>query len=322
MTAGILPHGRAEGLRWLVTGSGGQLGRCLAARLEGDPRHQIVSALAREALDVGDREAVRRAVLGAPGGAPDVVANTAAMTQVDRCESEPALAERVNALGAGFVAEACREAGARLVHVSTDYVFDGQGRRPYREDDPTGPRSVYGRTKLEGERRVLAACPDALVVRTAWVFGPGRNFVRTLLEAAQRARAGGPRLRVVDDQVGSPTWAGHLADALVRLVEAGAHGIYHVAGSGTATWWELARAAVDAWGHPELPIEKVATHEFPRPAPRPAWSVLDLGKAARAGVHMPPWREGLRAYLASDASPLGALDAPPSPVQPPQGVAP
>ena len=291
-------------LRWLVTGAEGQLGRCLVARLRDDPRHRIAAAPGRGALDVADRDAVRRAVLEAPGDRPDVVVNAAAMTQVDLCESEPARAERVNAVGAGWVAEACREAPAKLVQVSTDYVFDGHGSRPYTEEDPPAPRSVYGRTKLEGERRVLAACPDALVVRTAWVFGPGRNFVRTILEAARRARAGGPPLRVVADQHGSPTWAGHLADALVTLVEAGAVGIYHVAGSGTATWWDLARAAVDAWGHPELPIEKVATQEFPRPAPRPAWSVLDLGKAIRAGVRMPSWRVGLRAYLESGASPL------------------
>jgi dTDP-4-dehydrorhamnose reductase len=112
----------------------------------------------------------------------------------------------------------------------------------------------------------------------------------------------------VDDQRGSPTYAGHLADALLQLVEADARGLYHVANSGTATWWELARAAVDAWGHPELPIEKVATHEFPRPAPRPTWSVLDLGRAERAGLRMPAWRDGLRAYLESDASPLAGLD--------------
>ena len=316
MTSGAVVA-REGRLRWVVTGAGGQLGRCLVARLHDDPRHGIAAAPGHAALDVGDPDAVRRAVLEAPEGRPDVVVNAAAMTQVDRCESEPDRAERVNARGAGWVAEACREAGARLVHLSTDYVFDGCGRRPYTEEDPTGPRSVYGRTKLEGERRVLAACPDALVVRTAWVFGPGRNFVRTLLEAARRARAGGPPLRVVDDQHGSPTWAGHLADALVTLVEADARGIYHVAGSGTATWWDLARAAVDAWGHPELPIEKVGTQAFPRPAPRPAWSVLDLEKARRAGVRMPSWREGLRAYLESEASPLAAPAA-----HPMQGVVP
>lgn len=291
--------------RWLVTGAGGQLGRCLRARLDAPPRHVLAAAPERAALDVTDREAVRRAVLEAPGGPPDVVVNAAAMTHVDRCEAEPEAARLANALAPGWLAEAAAEAGALFVQVSTDYVFDGSARRPYREDDPTGPRSVYGRTKLEGEQRALAACRDTLVVRTAWVFGPGRNFVRTILEAAARAQRGeGPPLRVVDDQRGSPTWAGHLADALIALVERDARGIYHAANSGSATWWELARAAVDAWGHPELPIEKVTTAAFPRPAPRPAWSVLDLGRAERLGVRMPAWPEGLRAYLASAESPI------------------
>lgn len=291
--------------RWLVTGAGGQLGRCLVARVRGLPQHALAAALERGVLDVTDREAVRRAVLGAADEGLDVVVNAAAMTHVDRCETEPEAARQANALAPGWLAEAAREAGAAFVQVSTDYVFDGTARQPYREDDPTGPRSVYGRTKLEGEQRARSAHPAALVVRTAWVFGPGRNFVRTILEAAARALHGeGPPLRVVDDQRGSPTWAGHLAEALVALVERDAHGVYHVANSGSATWWELARAAVDAWGHPELLIEKVSTAAFPRPAPRPAWSVLDTGRAARAGVSLPAWPEGLRAYLESDHSPI------------------
>jgi dTDP-4-dehydrorhamnose reductase len=281
-----------------VTGAGGQLGRCLVERLR--TRGVPVAAPGHGELDVTDRDAVRRAIAAAPGGPPAVVANAAAMTHVDRCEAEPEEARHANALAPGWIADACAEAGARLVHVSTDYVFDGTARRPYREEDPTGPRSVYGRTKLEGEERVRAALPEALIARTAWVFGPGRNFVDTILGAAERAvRGEGPPLRVVDDQRGSPTWAGHLADALIALVEGDARGVYHVANSGSATWWELARAAVDDWGHPELPIAKVTTDEFPRPAPRPAWSVLDLGKAERAGLRTPPWREGLRAYLDS-----------------------
>ena len=291
-----------------MTGAGGQLGRCLVERLRDHPRFALAAACDRSALDITDEKAVRRSIEDAAGGPPDVVANAAAMTQVDRCETEPEAAERANALAPGWLAASARAVGARLVHLSTDYVFDGCGTRPYREDDATGPRSVYGRSKLEGERRVRAACPDALVVRTAWVFGPGRNFVRAILAAAARARRGGPPLRVVDDQRGSPTYAGHLADALLALVEGEARGLYHVANSGVASWWELARAAVDASGHPELPIEKVTTDQFPRPAPRPAWSVLDLGKAERAGIRMPDWREGLRAYLESDASPLAGLD--------------
>ena len=296
--------------RWLVTGAGGQLGRCLVERLCEHPRHALGAAFGHADLDVSERAAVRRAVLESPDGPPDVVVNAAAMTHVDRCESEPDAAWRVNALAPGLLAEACREVGATFVHVSTDYVFDGTAKRPYREDDPPGPRSVYGRTKWEGEQRAQEACPSTLILRTAWVFGPGQNFVRTILGAAVRALRGeGPALRVVDDQRGSPTWAGHLASGAIALVEAGALGPYHVANSGSATWWELARAAIDAWGHPELPIQKVTTAEFPRPAPRPSWSVLDLGKARRAGVSLPAWQEGLRAYLLSPASPIATLSS-------------
>lgn len=295
--------------RWVVTGAGGQLGRCLVARLQSDPANELAVGFDRRALDIADEAALHRALTTLPGGPPDVVANAAAMTQVDRCETEPEEAAAGNTTGPAALAQLCQELGARFVHVSTDYVFDGTGTRPYTETDPTAPRSVYGRSKLEGERRVLAAQPDALVVRTAWVFGPGRNFVRTILEAAARARRGeAPPLRVVADQRGSPSYAGDLADGIVRLVDANARGLVHLTNAGIATWWELARAAVDAWGHPELPIEQVSTDEFPRPAPRPAWSVLDNAKAVQLGVRLPDWREGLRRYLESDASPLRELE--------------
>lgn len=292
--------------RWIVTGAGGQLGSCLVARLRAQEGAEVF-AFDRDALDIRDAAALRRAVREV---APDQVVNAAAMTQVDRCESELAEAEAANALAPGVLAEVCREVGARLVHVSTDYVFAGTGTTPYREVDPVGPRSAYGRTKLAGEERVRAALPAALIVRTAWVFGPGRNFVRTMLEAAaRRARGEGPDLRVVDDQRGSPTYADDLAAAILALVEVGGTGTYHVANAGVATWWDLARAAIDAGGHPGLPIARVRTEDFPRPAPRPSWSVLDIGRAERAGVSMRPWREALHAYLHSDASPLRELGA-------------
>ena len=296
--------------RWVVTGAGGQLGLCLVARLRGDPTNTLAAAFDHRALDIADATAVRSALAELPGGPPDVVANAAAMTHVDRCEEEPAVAQAANTNGPAALATRCQQIGARLVHVSTDYVFDGCGSRPYTESDPTGPRSVYGRTKLEGEQRVLAAQPGAIVVRTAWVFGPGRNFVRTILEAAARTERGeAPVLRVVDDQHGSPTYAADLADGIIGLVGAGASGVVHLANSGIASWWDLARAAVDIWGHPELPIEKVRTADVPRPAPRPAWSVLDTSKAAHLGVCLRTWREALRGYLDSDASPLRELGA-------------
>jgi dTDP-4-dehydrorhamnose reductase len=290
--------------RWVVTGAGGQLGSCLAARLRASDRHELVGAFRRDALDVTDAGAIAQLFTGPV----DVVANAAAMTHVDRCETDPAAAEAANAVAPGLLAEACRKGGAQLVHVSTDYVFDGCGTRPYREDDPTEPRSVYGRTKLEGERRVRAALPDAIVARTAWVFGPGRNFVRTVLTLAARAIEGqGAGMRVVADQQGSPTYADDLAGAVIGLVEGGGTGVYHVANAGVATWWDLARAAIDEWGHPELAIEKLRTEEYPLPAPRPIWSVLDTGKAERLGVTLRPWQDALRSYLHSAASPLREL---------------
>jgi dTDP-4-dehydrorhamnose reductase len=296
--------------RWVVTGAGGQLGLCLTARLRGGSVDTLAAAFDRAALDLADAAGMRRTLLALPGGAPDVIANAAAMTHVDRCETEPAAAEAANATGPAALAEICEQIGAQLVTVSTDYVFDGCGSQPYTELDPTGPRSVYGRTKLDGEHRVFAAHPGALVVRTAWVFGPGRNFVRTILEAAARAQRGeAPPLRVVDDQRGSPTYADDLAEGIIGLVGAGASGVVNLVNRDVATWWDLARASVDIWGHPELPIEKVRTADFPRPAPRPAWSVLDISKADRLGVRLRTWREALRAYLDSDASPLRELGA-------------
>lgn len=284
----------------MITGAGGQLGRCLSRRLAG----RDVMALGSGDLDITAGAALAGLLRGL-GRPPDVLVNAAAFTHVDRCESEPERAWRVNAEAPGVLAEVCKELGVLLVHVSTDYVFDGRARRPYREDDPTHPRSVYGRTKLEGETRVLAASDRFLVVRSSWVFGPGRNFVRTILELAELAeRPGAAPLRVVDDQHGSPTYAGDLAEGLVGLVEAGAHGLYHLANRGVASWWDVARAALEVGGKPHVEIQRVTTKEFPRPAERPAWSVLDCTRAERLGVRLRPWREGLVAYLQGPDSPL------------------
>jgi len=292
-------------VRWMITGAGGQLGLCLERRLGDAPGHALAGALGHGDLDVADPEAAARAL---DRLRPDVVANAAAFTWVDRCESEPEQARRGNADGPAVLARACASRGVRLAHVSTDYVFDGTARRPYTEADPPSPRTVYGRSKLEGEQRVREALPDALVVRTAWLYGPGRNFVATILRVATgRQRAGDPTpLRVVDDQFGSPTWAADLADGLVRLVEGGHSGLYHLANRGVATWWDVAREALDHAGLRDLEIERVGTDEFPRPAPRPAYSALDTSKAERDGVRLRPWREALAAHLASEQSPLAA----------------
>jgi dTDP-4-dehydrorhamnose reductase len=258
---------------------------------------------------VTDAGAVGSALRSCAGGPPEVLLNAAAFTQVDRCEREPELAERVNALGPAALSKVCRELGVRLVHVSTDYVFDGAARIAYRETDPPAPRSVYGRTKLAGERAVLAASPDALVVRTSWVYGRGRNFVAAILAQAERVRAGEGALRVVDDQRGRPTYAADLAAGLLALVERRCSGLYHLANAGEATWWEVARAALDQRGFDDLPIQRIRTEDLALAAPRPRYSVLDCEKAGREGVRLRDWREALAAFLVSEDAPPAARPA-------------
>lgn len=285
-------------MRWFVTGARGQLGTALVRHLEA--RGEPLRAFGHE-LDVADEAALGAALDAGP--APDVLVNAAAFTKVDRCEVEPEQAERINARAPGLLARLARERGAGLVHVSTDYVFDGRLRRPYREDDPPAPLGVYGRTKLAGERAVREAMPQALVVRTSWVFGRGRNFVAAVLEKGRAAASGGEALRVVDDQWGRPTSAWDLAAGLVALVEREATGLYHLANRGEATWWDLARAALDHAGLRDVPVERISTASLELAAPRPAWSVLDLEKARGLGVALPPWREALAAHLSSELRP-------------------
>lgn len=295
---------------WLVTGSRGQLGSALVEHLAVEG--VSFTACSHGDLDVSDSEAVAARIASLPR--PLVVANAAAFTQVDRCEREPEAARRGNALAPAVLARACAAAGAKLVHVSTDYVFAGDARRPYREDDPPDPRSVYGRTKLEGERAVLGASPDFLVVRSSWIFGAGRNFLAAMLDQAERRRSGevtGP-LRVVDDQRGRPTWAADLALAMLELVRAGATGVVHVASSGEATWWDLARLCLDEAGYADLEIERISSADLAPGAPRPAWSVLDTSRAAGLGVRLRSWEDAARAYLRSPDSPLKNLERGPA----------
>ena len=293
---------------WLVTGNRGQLGSALEHHLA---EKQVGVRGVDIEVDVANADAVRAAL---EEWRPAGVLNAAALTQVDRCEREPDQAELGNARAPAVLANACLARGIRLVHVSTDYVFDGLGTRPYREDDPTEPRSVYGRTKLAGEKAVLQADPSFLVVRTSWLFGRGRNFIAAILDQAAKRRSGeasGP-LRVVADQTGRPTYAVDLAEGIWRLVELGARGLYHVANEDVATWWELARFCLDETGCHDLPIQKISTGELRVDAPRPAWSVLDTRKARDLGVALRPWREAVRSYLTSDASPLrGAMEPKP-----------
>lgn len=273
-------------MKLLVTGATGMLGRAVTRAAE-ETMHEVV-ALARSDLDVTDRDAVGERIRAE---APDAIVNCAAWTDVDGAEAEEEAATRVNGLGAGNVAAAATDVRARVLHVSTDYVFDGGKPDPYLERDATAPRSAYGRSKLAGELAVARAGPEHLVVRTAWLFGAGgRNFVETILSLADER----DELRVVEDQVGCPTWTGHLAPALVSLAGSDAGGLVHVAGEGPCSWYEFAVAITGAAGL-EARVEPCPTSEFPRPAPRPANSALrsERDDAPR----LPHWREGLAAYL-------------------------
>lgn len=297
-------------MRCVVTGSRGQLGRCLVRSLEAHSEHEVAWAPDRAAFDIADPDAIASLFGAGAGQGATVLFNAAAYTAVDRCESEQPQAHRINAEAPARLARRCLEAGCLLVHVSTDYVFSGRGSTPWREDAPTAPVNAYGRSKLLGEQAVAEIDPDALVVRTSWVFGPGRNFVAAIVDQARKRRSGeqsGP-LAVVDDQVGSPTWAGHLADGLIalaeRAVEGAGHGepprgLYHLSGSGSTTWFDFARLILERTGFGDLEIEPRKTHELGLPAARPAYSVLDTSRAAACGVRLPAWEEGLDAHLAS-----------------------
>lgn len=283
---------------WLVTGAGGQLGRELVEVLQDRPLDTVAATTRRE-LDLTDEVGVRRYVdawLDTAEGAP-VVINAAAHTAVDAAETDEAGARLGNVDGPRHLAQSV--AGrARLIHVSTDYVFAGDATEPYTPSSPTGPRTVYGRTKLEGEQAVLAVGP-AYVVRTAWVYGAhGSNFVRTMAELAGQRDT----LQVIDDQVGSPTWTGDLARGLVELGESSAApGVYHCAGGGQTSWWGLARAVFEELGLDPDRVQPTTSAAFVRPAPRPAYSVLSDGEWAAAGLTpMPDWRDALaRAFAES-----------------------
>jgi dTDP-4-dehydrorhamnose reductase len=272
-------------MRLLVTGAAGMLGRDVAAAAES--AGHAVTALARRDLDIADAAAVRATVEAAR---PDAVVNCAAWTDVDGAEEHEADATRINGDGAGHVAAAA----PYVVHVSSDYVFDGTATEPYREDDPTGPAGAYGRSKLAGEIAVADASRDHAIVRSAWLFGlHGKNFVATMLQLAEDR----DEVNVVADQIGCPTFTGHLAPALVAIAEQRLSGILHVAGGGACSWHELAQATFDEAGADCCAVP-VTTAEFPRPAPRPAWSVL--GSTRPDAPALPPWREGLSAYLRSE----------------------
>ena len=275
----------------VITGAGGQVGGFLAG--EAASRGYDVAALTRRDFDITDESAAGRVVRTG-----DVVVNCAAMTNVDAAETDPDGAHLINAVGPGNLARACARVGARLVHVSTDYVFRGDHDRPYEIADGTGPLSVYGRTKLDGEHAVLSALPEAHVVRTSWVYtgGDGTDFVAVMRRLAATDRV----IEVVDDQTGAPTYARDLVAALLEVAAGDTTApILHVVNAGAASRFEQARAVFNELGADPDRVRPVSTAAVPRPAHRPVYSVLSMVDSTRAGLTaLRPWREALAEALA------------------------
>ncbi len=278
----------------LILGAGGQLGVALTSRFL--QSYQTIS-IPEEELDICDCAKLAAVIAG---HRPWVLINAAAMTAVDACEQDEQKAFVVNATAAGEIARQAARAGARVVHVSSDYVFDGTARRPYREDDPTGPLSVYGRSKLEGDRLVMKFSPDALIVRSSWLFGKGpSNFVSRICELA----AVKEEIPVVTDHRGSPTYTGDLAQAIEALLEKGAEGLFHVSNHGDCSWFEYAREIVRILKITTCTILSVPAAQYTRPATRPAYSVLDNQKYnGVTGKPMRSWQEALAEFLARETT--------------------
>jgi len=281
-------------VRSLILGGTGMLGRALVA--EARDRGFAALALSREQADVTDSAGVAHWI---DAFRPALVVNCAAYTKVDACEGEGReRAFAVNGAAVGYVAAAAERAGVRCIHVSTDYVFDGRAHAPYREDAPTAPLSVYGQSKLEGERQALRA-GNSLVLRASWLFGPwGPNFVATMVRLIQEGKL---PLRVVDDQEGCPTYTPFLARAIFDLAPLAVTGIVHYRNREPVTWYAFARAIAELSSSPARPVEvlPVTTAEFPRPAPRPAYSVLSVERFEETvGRRVEPWDWGLAEYLA------------------------
>jgi dTDP-4-dehydrorhamnose reductase len=273
----------------LIFGASGMLGRELLAACAERGIHAAGLA-GRARADIANPQAVSEAI---GEHQPGVIINCASFTNVDDAEVKRDEAMRVNGDGAGNIARCAADSGAMLVHISTDYVFSGRGRRPWREDDPTAPANVYGLSKLEGERQILESGCEHLIVRTSWLFAPhSRNFVRTIHSAAGAQN----ELKVVDDQFGRPTYAPDLAGVVLAVLERGARGMIHVANDGECSRYEFARAIVEMSGLP-CRVVGCSTSAQPRPAARPSWSVLDLTKLNDFGITPRPWRDALRECL-------------------------
>lgn len=269
-------------MKVLITGADGQLGTALQKVLRHD-----VWAVGKDVLDITDWIAVQQAFVKFE---PDIVINAAAYTQVDAAEENKTDAYRINAVGPRNLALASAALNIPILHVSTDYVFDGMASKPYHEYDQPSPRSVYGASKLAGEQAVRTLNPQHFIVRTAWLFDvPGNNFLKIMCGLADK-----PEVRVVSDQFGSPTFVPHLAIGIQELIETQAFGIFHVAGRGGASWYELTCYLYDKLGV-NTPVVPVSTGEFPRPAERPRYSVLTTIQEPR--IQLPPWQEGVDSFV-------------------------
>jgi dTDP-4-dehydrorhamnose reductase len=283
-------------MRVTLFGASGLLGQDLVQELSGEQ----LTALSVEDADLRDHARVRDVVRDSR---PEWILLLAAYTDVDGCESNRDLAFAVNCEGSVNVAEAAREAGSRLMFVSTDYVFDGSKTSPYQTSDARKPTSVYGESKARAEERLLEILPEVCIARTSWLFGHGgKCFPATILKLASTR----PEISVVNDQRGSPTFTRDLASALVQLCRASARGIVHVTNSGNCTWYEFATEIVRASGMPTT-VKPVTTAEFPRPARRPAYSVLSPDSLHAYSVHMPEWQDALRRYLGSAPAAVSAV---------------
>lgn len=284
-------------IKILITGANGQLGSELQEILR-EQSDKECYFLDRKQLPL-DQTLIIQDILGMYQ--PDVIIHTAAYTAVDKAESEPQLADVVNHLASEEIAQYCRLHGAKLIAISTDYVFDGYSSKPLKEDEPVNPLNTYGLTKLQGEQAILKWAPDSIIIRTSWVYSTyGNNFVKTMLKLMQERE----EISVIDDQIGSPTYARDLAQAIVDIVDSGQWegGLYHYSNEGEISWYDFACAIKDIKGL-DCKINPIPTSQYPTPAKRPQYSLLDKSKIKRIfGVHVPYWKDSLQAMLASVTS--------------------
>ena len=279
-------------MKILITGANGLLGHELSSLLKD---HTLI-LLSHSQLDISNSESVNKQI---DSSSPDIIINSAAYTQVDACETNYDLAFQSNAIGPKNLAIKCKQLGIPLIHISTDYVFEGNKKKnsPLVEDDKLGPKTVYGKTKLEGEKMVQENCEKYFILRTAWLYGEGKNFVKTMLSLSKKNK----ELKVVNDQIGSPTYAKDLAKAIKEIIEkkSDKYGIYHVTNKGEVSWYEFAKKIFEI-KNIEIKVNPCTSEEFPRPAPRPHYSVLSNQKWIDAGfTPMRDYEEALNEYLDS-----------------------